>query len=188
MIFANYNVTVCNIFIQTFHMARPSQQLDLALLEAGEEELRLKGVRGLSVRAVCARAGVSPRMLNYYFESKDNFVRTLLVRGYKNFSREVEESARGTDAPLDRLRRGVRVCLRHTIEGRLTLRNLICDAYADEPVVSEILQERNSHTRIMYGLMEDAWRRGDLRRDVSPAEIFMAVMPGVFAEAGATLR
>lgn len=107
-------------------------------------------------------------------------VRTLLVRGYKNFSREVEESARGTDAPLDRLRRGVRVCLRHTIEGRLTLRNLICDAYADEPVVSEILQERNSHTRIMYGLMEDAWRRGDLRRDVSPAEIFMAVMPGVF--------
>ena len=84
MIFANYNVTVCNIFIQTFHMARPSQQLDLALLEAGEEELRLKGVRGLSVRAVCARAGVSPRMLNYYFESKDNFVRTLLVRGYKN--------------------------------------------------------------------------------------------------------
>lgn len=73
MIFANYNVTVCNIFIQTFHMARPSQQLDLALLEAGEEELRLKGVRGLSVRAVCARAGVSPRMLNYYFESKDNF-------------------------------------------------------------------------------------------------------------------
>ena len=180
MIFANYNVTVCNIFIQTFHMARPSQQLDLALLEAGEEELRLKGVRGLSVRAVCARAGVSPRMLNYYFESKDNFVRTLLVRGYKNFSREVEESARGTDAPLDRLRRGVRVCLRHTIEGRLTLRNLICDAYADDPVVSEILQERNSHTRIMYGLMEDAWRRGDLRRDVSPAEIFMAVMPGVF--------
>lgn len=86
-------------------------------------------------------------------------VRTLLVRGYKNFSREVEESARGTDAPADRLRRGVRVCLRHTIEGRLTLRNLICDAYADEPVVSEILQERNSHTRIMYGLMEDAWRR-----------------------------
>ena len=97
-------------------MARPSQQLDLALLEAGEEELRIKGVRGLSVRAVCARAGVSPRMLNYYFESKDKFVRTLLTRGYKNFSREVEENSRGDDSPLDRLRRGLRVCLRHSIE------------------------------------------------------------------------
>lgn len=164
-------------------MARPSQQLDLALLEAGEEEIRLKGVRGLSVRTVCARAGVSPRMLNYYFGSKDNFVHTLLERGYKNFSREVEDSVRGDDAPLDRLRRGLRVCLRHTIEGRKVLRNLICDAYADEPVVSALLREHNSHTRIMYHLMEEAWRRGELRRDVSPAEIFMAVMPGVFLPA-----
>lgn len=107
-------------------------------------------------------------------------VRTLLVRGYKNFSREVEESARGTDAPLDRLRRGVRVCLRHTIEGRLTLRNLICDAYADEPDCFG--NSAGTQQPYPHHVWADGGRmaQGDLRRDVSPAEIFMAVMPGVF--------
>ena len=52
-------------------MARPSQNLDRALLEAGFAELERGGVRGLSVRAVCARAGVNVRMLNYHFGSKD---------------------------------------------------------------------------------------------------------------------
>ncbi len=166
-------------------MARPSQQLDLALLEAGEEELRIKGVRGLSVRAVCARAGVSPRMLNYYFESKDKFVRTLLTRGYKNFSREVEENSRGDDSPLDRLRRGLRVCLRHSIEGQVVLRNLIRDVYADEVAVSDMMEEhaKHNHTRIMYDLVEEAWRKGYFRKDVTPSEIFTNIMPGVFLPA-----
>ena len=173
----------CNIFIQLFHMARPSQQLDLALLDAGEEEIRLKGVRGLNVRAICARAGVSPRMLNYYFGSKDNFVHTLLSRGYMNFFRDVEESVRGGETPLDCLRRGLRACLRHTVEGRMALRNIICDAYAGEPAISEMIRDHSSHTRLMFGLVEEAWRRGDLRKDISPAEIFTAVMPGVFLPA-----
>ncbi len=164
-------------------MARPSQQLDIALLDAGEEEIRLKGVRGLNVRAICARAGVSPRMLNYYFGSKDNFVHTLLSRGYMNFFRDVEESVRGGETPLDGLRRGLRTCLRHTIEGRITLRNLICDVYAGEPIALEMIRDHSSHTRLMFGLMEEAWRRGDLRKDISPAEIFTAVMPGVFLPA-----
>ena len=164
-------------------MARPSQQLDLALLDAGEEEIRLKGVRGLNVRAICARAGVSPRMLNYYFGSKDNFVHTLLSRGYMNFFRDVEESVRGGETPLDCLRRGLRACLRHTVEGRMALRNIICDASAGEPAISEMIRDHSSHTRLMFGLVEEAWRRGDLRKDISPAEIFTAVMPGVFLPA-----
>lgn len=164
-------------------MARPSQQLDLALLDAGKEELRLKGVRGLNVRAICARAGVSPRMLNYYFGSKDNFVHTLLSRGYMNFFRDMEESVRGGETPLDCLRRGLRTCLRHTIEGRVVLRNFICDAYAGEPAISEMIRDHSNHTRLMFGLVEEAWRRGDLRKDISPAEIFAAVMPGVFLPA-----
>lgn len=164
-------------------MARPSQQLDLALLDAGKEELRLKGVRGLNVRAICARAGVSPRMLNYYFGSKDNFVHTLLSRGYMNFFRDVEESVRGGETPLDCLRRGLRTCLRHTVEGRVVLRNFICDAYAGEPAISEMIRDHSNHTRLMFGLVEEAWHRGDLRKDVSPAEIFAAVMPGVFLPA-----
>lgn len=164
-------------------MTRPSQQLDLALLDAGKEEIRLKGVRGLNVRAVCARAGVSPRMLNYYFGSKDNFVHTLLSRSYMNFFRDVEESARGGEAPLDCLRRGIRACLRHTVEERITLRNFVCDIYAGEPIISEMIRDHSSHTRLMFGLVEEAWHRGDLRKDISPAEIFTAIMPGVFLPA-----
>lgn len=67
-------------------MARPSQNLDRALLEAGFAELERGGVRGLSVRAVCARAGVNVRMLNYHFGSKDEFVRQLQIKPINIFS------------------------------------------------------------------------------------------------------
>ena len=75
-------------------MARPSQNLDRALLEAGFAELERGGVRGLSVRAVCARAGVNVRMLNYHFGSKDEFVRQLLNKTYQYFFNELSVGVR----------------------------------------------------------------------------------------------
>lgn len=84
-------------------MARPSQNLDRALLEAGFAELERGGVRGLSVRAVCARAGVNVRMLNYHFGSKDEFVRQLLNKTYQYFFNELSAGVRQNGAPLDRL-------------------------------------------------------------------------------------
>lgn len=163
-------------------MARPSQNLDRALLEAGFAELERGGVRGLSVRAVCARAGVNVRMLNYYFGSKDKFVRQLLTKTYEYFFNALATSAQQGGPPLERLERALRLLAKFAVENRTLTRNLWMDANAGVPLVQEVIRRHFfSHIRLLYDLLAEAWEAGDLRRDIPARQIFTAVIPGVFA-------
>ncbi len=163
-------------------MARPSQNLDRALLEAGFAELERGGVRGLSVRAVCARAGVNVRMLNYHFGSKDEFVRQLLNKTYQYFFNELSAGVRQNGAPLDRLACALRLIARFTVENRAIVRNLWMDINAGVPLVLEVTRSHGlRHIRLLYDLLAEAWEAGDLRRDIPVRQIFLAVIPGVFA-------
>lgn len=165
-------------------MARPSQNLDRALLEAGIEEIRRGGVRGLSVRAVCARAGVNLRMLNYYFGSKDDFVRLLLTKTYEHFFHILQEGVSTGGTPLERLRQALRISLDFTVRHREITRSLWMDANAGEPLVIELVDKTfPQHSRLMFNLLCEAWKDGALRQDISPMQIFAAVIPGVFAHA-----
>ena len=163
-------------------MARPSQNLDRALLEAGFAELERGGVRGLSVRAVCARAGVNVRMLNYHFGSKDEFVRQLLNKTYQYFFNELSAGVRQNGALLDRLACALRLIARFTVENRAIVRNLWMDINAGVPLVLEVTRSHGlRHIRLLYDLLAEAWEAGDLRRDIPVRQIFLAVIPGVFA-------
>lgn len=165
-------------------MARPSQNLDRALLEAGIEEIKRVGVRGLSVRAVCARAGVNIRMLNYYFGTKDDFIRLLLTKTYEHFFHILKASVQEGGSPLERLERALRITVSFTVNNREITRSLWMDANAGEPLVQELVQQSfPSHSRLMFSLLYEAWKEGALRQDIPPTQIFAAVMPGVFAHA-----
>ncbi len=163
-------------------MARPSQNLDRVLLEAGFAELERGGVRGLSVRAVCARAGVNVRMLNYHFGSKNEFVRQLLNKTYQYFFNELSTSVQQNGAPLDRLACALRLIARFAVENRALTRNLWMDVNAGVPLVLEEIRRHGlRHIRLRYDLLAEAWEAGDLRRDIPVRQIFLAVIPGVFA-------
>lgn len=153
-------------------MARPSQNLDRALLEAGFAELERGGVRGLSVRAVCARAGVNVRMLNYHFGSKDEFVRQLLNKTYQYFFNELSAGVRQNGAPLDRLACALRLIARFTVENRAIVRNLWMDINAGVPLVLEVTRSHGlRHIRLLYDLLAEAWEAGD-RGGISPCGKF----------------
>ena len=165
-------------------MARPSQNLDRALLEAGIEEIRRGGVRHLSVRAVCARAGVNIRMLNYHFGNKDDFVRLLLAQTYEHFFRTLEAGIATGAPPLERLRQALQITLEFTVSHRDITCNLWKDVNAGEPLVLELVEKSfPKHSRLMFDLLCEAWKEGTLRQDISPLQIFAAVIPGVFAHA-----
>jgi AcrR family transcriptional regulator len=68
-------------------MPRPSQNLDLALLQAGHALFPDAGCARLSVRAVAAAAGVNVGMFHYHFRSKDDFLRALLAQVYEDVFR-----------------------------------------------------------------------------------------------------
>lgn len=162
-------------------MGRPSQGIDKALLKAGAEEIKEKGVRGLSVRAVSSRAGVSIRMLNYYFGSKDNFIRLVMAANYDEFFAVIDALARKEGSPLLRLRNVVRFTLEHMAENRDLARNLWMDAHAGEPLVLEVLRGHcPAHSGLMLDLIRKAQNAGEIRNDMAASQIFMAVLPGVY--------
>lgn len=162
-------------------MARPSQNLDRALLQAGFAELERGGVRGLSVRAVCARAGVNVRMLNYHFGSKDEFVRQLLTKTYEYFFNALSTSVQQGGPPLERMECALRLIAKFAVENRALMRNLWMDANAGVPLVLEMIRRYGfCDMQLLYNLITEAWEEGDLRRDIPARQIFLAVIPGVF--------
>ncbi|MGE4384274.1 MAG: TetR/AcrR family transcriptional regulator [Endomicrobiaceae bacterium] len=58
-------------------MTRPSHNIDLLLLEKGEELILEVGFEQFSIRGVCKKAGVNLGMFHYYFKTKEHFVKVL---------------------------------------------------------------------------------------------------------------
>lgn len=50
-----------------------------AILAAAREELAVRGYEGMTLRQVAARAGVDPRLVRYYFTSKQDLVRACIA-------------------------------------------------------------------------------------------------------------
>ena len=56
------------------------------------------------------------------------------------------------------------------------------DINAGVPLVLEVTRSHGlRHIRLLYDLLAEAWEAGDLRRDIPVRQIFLAVIPGVFA-------
>ena len=90
-------------------MARPSRNIDRALLAAGRDLLPLTGCRNLSVRQVTERAGVNLGMFHYHFRTRENFVRAVLQEMYEEMFASLQlERARHAE-PLPGLRAVLRV-------------------------------------------------------------------------------
>lgn len=82
----------------TFIRAKPDERRQ-ALIQACAEVLSEKGAEGVSVRTICARAGVSPGLLRHYFDGID----ALVAATYASVSERVigaledaEKAAAGT--------------------------------------------------------------------------------------------
>lgn len=80
-------------------MARPSQNVDQALLAAGRALFPRHGCAGLSVRAVAQQAGVNPAMLHYHFGSREGFLAALLQQFYEELYASIELRLQA-DAPV----------------------------------------------------------------------------------------
>ena len=167
-------------------MPRPSQNLDLALLQAGRELFPHTGCAGLSVRAVAERAGANPGMFHYHFRTKDSFLRTLLQQVYDEMFDGLS-SALAHDGPaLQRLRDALVVVGALLREHRQVFARVWMDAVSGQPVAAEFLQ-RNAprHLGVLLALLEEARAEGGLR-ELPPIQRFVTTMgatllPIVFA-------
>ena len=144
-------------------MARPSRQIDQALLASGAALYPQCGCGGLSVRAVAAHAGASPGMFHYHFESKDAFVREVLQRFYEDLFSQIALPARQAGEPLQRLRQVLLALGRLLRQHALVLRRVLADAEAGEAVAQDFLR-RNlpRHLKLLLGLLAEAEAAGQI--------------------------
>ena len=153
-------------------MARPSQNIDQRLLEAGMELLPLTGCRGLSARKLTEHAGVNLGMFHYHFRSKDNFIRTLLQQTYEQMFQDLVLQAHEGASPVDNLRRAIRVIAGFGRTHRQLLLRIGADALAGEQVAAEFLQANlPRHLGVIAGLVVEAQRGGHLVKAPLPQVI-----------------
>jgi AcrR family transcriptional regulator len=142
-------------------MARPSQNIDQRLLDAGFELLPVTGCRGLSARKLAEHAGVNLGMFHYHFRTKDNFIRTLLGQLYEQMFSLLTLKAHEDESPLQNLRNALQVLAHFGRTHQQLLVRIGADALAGEQVAAEFLHTNiPRHVGVMAGLIRDAQQGG----------------------------
>jgi AcrR family transcriptional regulator len=153
-------------------MARPSRNLDRALLAAGRVLLPAHGCAALSIRQVAEAAGVNIGMFHYHFRTREAFLRAVLQQAYEEMfatltlevSRERVDTGDVERACTENLRLALRVLGRFARDNRELITRILADALAGEPVAREFLRDNlPRHLRILLALIRAGQLQGELR-------------------------
>jgi AcrR family transcriptional regulator len=162
-------------------MPRPSQNIDQALLASGRSLYPLHGCSGLSVRQICEHAGVNAGMFHYHFQSKDNYLATLLQGLYEEVFTQLQTQAAQAGSPKDRLRASL-----YLLAGLLRSHGnwigwVWTDAGLGASVATTFLQ-RNAprHMGLLMALSQDAEKAGEIA-PMPPMQRFGFLMGAVLA-------
>jgi AcrR family transcriptional regulator len=145
-------------------MPRPSQNLDLAMLQAGRELFPRAGCAGVSVRAVAEQAGVNIGMFHYHFKTKDNFLRTLLQQVYEEMFAGLSGAVAQQGPAVERLRAALVAAASMLVTHRKVFARVWMDAISGEPVATEFMQlNAPRHIGLLFALVQEAQSDGAMR-------------------------
>src|SRR3990167_6379914 len=145
-------------------MARPSKNLDLAMLQAGRELFPRAGCAGLSVRAVAEQAGANLGMFHYHFKTKENFLRTLLKQVYEEMFAGLNDAAAHEGPAIERLRAALNRAAGLLLTHRRVFARVWMDATSGEPVAAQFLQTNvHRHLAVLFALVQQGQQEGALR-------------------------
>jgi AcrR family transcriptional regulator len=145
-------------------MARPSRQIDQALLASGRALLPAAGCAGLSVRALAEHAGVAAGMFHYHFGSKERFLRALLADIYERMFASLSHDAAQPGTALARLHAALRALARFARTHRRLLARLWADALDGHAAAQEFFASHAPrHIALVSGLVAQAQAARQLR-------------------------
>ena len=167
-------------------MPRPSQHVDLALLQSGRALYPRHGCAGLSVRGLAEHAGVNPGMFHYHFKTKENFLRTLLGGLYEEMFSGLRIEAAHQGPAIERLQGFVSSLARFLRDHRQLIVRVWMDALAGEPIAEEFLRSNMPrHLALLTELLAQAEREQAIapRPEVQRVVFLLgsAAMPVIFA-------
>lgn len=160
-------------------MARPSRNIEQALLQSGRELYAERGAARLSVRALTQHAGVNLGMFHYHFKTKDAFLAQLLESWYEEMFARLQSSAQQPGPSIERLREALFFLASFVRDHAAVLGRVISDAAAGEAVAAEFMRTNAPrHLRVLLALMAQAQKEGSLAK-VPPLQRFVFVMSAV---------
>lgn len=148
------------------HMTRPSHNIDLLLLEKGEELILEIGFEQFSIRGVCKKAGVNLGMFHYYFKTKEHFVNVLFEHLFKKFVAVQEEVILRHTKAIDKLKALL------FVRAKLGERNKqIVFLFMKEIFTSGLSKLMHKHQEqelnFFISLIEQCKKEGDISKDLS---------------------
>lgn len=140
--------------------SHPTRRL---LLETGMQMAREHGLRKLTVRGFCARAGVNPGGFVYHFGSRDAFLGALIETWYQPLFAELQWHFDAGQSPLARLRAMVLQLMDFLIEHRAFVAHLLQDVAAGENVAVRFVQSVGvRHPQLLLQTLSAAQAAGEV--------------------------
>jgi AcrR family transcriptional regulator len=165
-------------------MTRPSRNTDQLMIETAIRLLRDRGISGLRVREVAAKAGVNLGMFHYYFKTKDEFVKRVLADLYEGFFERFQIESSGSGSPIERLRRALLTLGRFARDNRDIVIPILLDVVRGHKKAVEFTQKgMTRHVFVLLKLIEECQAKALIARVPLPmAGVYLAgsvVFPAV---------
>lgn len=147
---------------------RERSQIIEAIVQASLDILATEGYAALSVRRIAARIEYSTGVIYHYFQDKDEIIRAVAERGYRQILDRIEQTAYDPEQPIE----GIKAFFMAYFSLMLSNRNLAKVALLGDldgiiqkaTVLPEGISRRSPTFRVMTTRLEAAMERGLIRR------------------------
>jgi AcrR family transcriptional regulator len=159
--------------------ARSSSSTRQALLDHGLLLARSTGLRSITVRGLCQRAGANTGSFVYHFGNRDRFIGELIECWYAPLFTKLQWQLNRKAAPLDRLQAMLRQLLGFFNSNGAFIAQLMQDAVAGEAAVQQfIVGIGPRHPRLLLQAIREAQQAGQLRQ-APPPHVMLFLISGL---------
>jgi AcrR family transcriptional regulator len=141
-----------------------------SLLEVAVAVFTERGYDGTSMEHLAQASGLSKSSLYHHIESKEQLLRLALERAVEPLFAVTREPGAREGRAIDRLEHVVRREV-EVLADRLPYVTLLLRVHGNTEAERWALERRREFDRVVAGLVEEAARDGDVRRDVDPAVV-----------------
>ena len=150
------------------------------LLETGKSHFLKHGAKGISVRKIASEAGVNLGSFVYYFETKENFVREIIlefIRSNEKFLDDISDPDREAELSIEDLKLLVFNFLSMSPESNRFVLRMLTDALEGEyGVLDAILNDPPQQFIAIRKTIVAAQVKKQLRKDIAPEFIHLLLL------------
>ncbi|MDR1695037.1 MAG: TetR/AcrR family transcriptional regulator [Endomicrobium sp.] len=152
-------------------MSRPSQNIDKKLIEIGKKKMIENGISNISIRSICAEAGVNLGMFHYCFKSKENFIK-ILFQGviqdlhdyWVNWIKETED----LPTSKERLEKIIFINAKLFREKKDVFESIMKSFdFSNDLLIKFVKENRKTIDAFFFAIVEDCKKDGYLNKDIS---------------------